>query len=163
VDLIKEFDRAEKRPPDGYTIATHLAGDMRRPAIMAPAPGRITWTLPLPRRAVLRAAVAGTADVPVRVRVGVSDARIYEALAQTVVTAGSGWSMLTADLSAYASWKFSLFYRPERLSWNVNVSLDAIGGVPAPVALGTPEILTDSAGAVEYAKRTRRLTRSGAP
>jgi hypothetical protein len=157
VDLIKEFDRAEKRPPDGYTIATHLAGDMRRPAIMAPAPGRITWTLPLPRRAVLRAAVAGTADVPV------SDARIYEALAQTVVTAGSGWSMLTADLSAYASWKFSLFYRPERLSWNVNVSLDAIGGVPAPVAVGTPEILTDYAGAVEYARRKRRLTRSGAP
>lgn len=163
IDLIKEFDRAEKRPPDGYAIATHLAGDTRRPAIMAPAPGRITWTLPLPRHGVLRAAVAGTTDVPVRVRVGVSDWRIYEGLAQTVVTASSGWSMLTADLSAYAGWKVSLFYRPERQSWNVNVSIDAIGGVPAPVALGTPEILTDYAGAVEYAKRQRRLTRSGAP
>jgi hypothetical protein len=163
VDLIKEFDRADKRPPDTYTITEHLAGGTRRPAIMAPAPGRITWTLPLPRRGVLRAALAGTTAAPVRVRIGVSDARIYERLAQTDVPGSSGWLTLTADLSAYAGWKFSLFYRPERHSWNVNVSMDAIGGVPGQVALGTPEIVTDYAGAVEYAKRKLRVTRSAAP
>jgi hypothetical protein len=163
VDFIKTFDRAEKRPPDSYTIADHLAAGTRRPAIMAPAPGRITWTLPLPRRGMFRAAVAATTSAPVRVRLGVSDTRIYEALADVTVTESSGWSMLTADLSAYAGWKFSVFYQPERRSWNVNVSLDAIGGVPTRIALGAPEIVTDRAGAAEYTKRRPRLTRSEAP
>lgn len=130
---------------------------------MAPAPGRITWSLALPRRGLLRAAVAATTPAPVRVRIGVSDARIYEGLAQAVVNGSTGWSLLTADLSAYAGWKFSLFYQPERHSWNVNVSLDAIAGVPGRIALGRPEIVTDTAGAAEYAKRKARITRSGAP
>jgi hypothetical protein len=163
VDLIKEFDRAEKRPAGEYSIAGHLAAGSRRPAIIAPAPGRITWSLPLPRRGLLRAAVAGATPTPVRVRVGVSDTRIYERLTETIVTGSSGWSMLTADLSAYAGWKFSLFYQPERHSWYVNVSIDAIGGVPGGIALATPEIVTDRAGAVEYARRKLRLTRSEAP
>src|SRR4051794_6685245 len=151
VDLIREFDRAEKRPAAEYSIANHLAAGTRRPAIVAPAPGRITWSLPLPRRGLMRTALVATTPAPVRVRIGVSDARIYEALAEAVVT-GSGWSILTADLSAYAGWKFSVFYRPERHSWQVNVSIDAIGGTPSHVALGSPEILTDRDGAVEYAK-----------
>jgi len=163
VDLIKEFDRAEKRPATEYSIADHLAAGTRRPAIMAPAPGRITWSLRLPRHGLLRAVVAATTLTPARVRIGVSDARIYEGLSETIVTESSGWSMLTADLSAYAGWKFSLFYRPERHAWNVNVSIDAIGGVPARIALGTPEIVTDRAGAAEYAKRKLRITRSAAP
>lgn len=129
---------------------------------MAPAPGRITWTLPVPRRGRFRAAVAATTSAPVRVRVGVSDNRVYEGLADVTVTDSSGWSTLTADLSAYAGWKFSLFYQPERSAWNVNVSVDAIGGVPSRVALGTPEIVTDTAGAQEYAKRSR-IIRSAAP
>jgi len=162
VDLIREFDRAEKRPPDAYSIANHLAAGTRRPAIVAPAPGRITWSLPLPRRALLRTAVASTTPAPVRVRIGVSDTRIYEGLVEAVVT-NQAWSMLTADLSAYAGWKLSLFYQPERRSWRVNVSIDAIGNAPSGVALGTPEILTDREGAVEYAKRKLRLTRSEAP
>jgi hypothetical protein len=163
VDLIKEFDRAEKRPAGQYAIADHLAGGTRRPSIVAPAPGRITWVLPLPRRGRLRTALVALSPAPVRVRIGVSDARIYEGLAEAVVTGMASWSMLTADLSPYAGWKFSLFYQPERLAWHVNVSLDAMGGAPARVALGTPEIVTDRAGAVEYAKRKLRLTRSEAP
>src|SRR5919198_4830127 len=137
VDLIKEFERAEKRPPADYSIVNHLAGGTRRPAIMAPAPGRITWSLPLPRRGLMRTAVAAATPAPARIRVGVSDARIYEALAATTVTDSSGWSMLTADLSAYAGWKFSLFYHPERRWGKLNVSIDAIGGVPSRGSLGT--------------------------
>src|ERR671930_2767594 len=110
VDLIKEFGRAEKRPADQYSIADHLAGGARRPSIVAPAPGRITWSLPLPRRGLLRTALVAMTAAPVRVRIGVSDARIYEGLAEAVVTDASRWSTLTADLSAYAGWKFSLFY-----------------------------------------------------
>lgn len=163
VDFIKTFDRAERRPPDSYTIADHLAAGTRRPAIMAPAPGRITWTLPLPRRGVFRAAVAATTSAPVRVRLGVSDTRIYEALAEVTVTESGGWSMLTADLSAYAGWKFSVFYQPEHHAWNVNVSVDAVAGVPSRIALGTPEIVTDAASAQEYAKRRSRIIRNAAP
>lgn len=162
VDLIKTFDRAEKRPPDSYTIADYLAGDTRRTSIMAPAPGRIKWTLPLPRRGAFRAAVAAATSAPARIRLGVSDQRVYEGLVEMTVTENSGWTMLTADLSAYAGWKFSLFYRPERHAWNVNLSVDAIRGVPSRIALGTPEIVTDAAGAQEYAKRSRAI-RSGAP
>src|SRR4051812_8679353 len=70
VDLIKEFDRAEKRPAAEYSIANHLAAGTRRPAIVAPAPGRITWSLPLPRRGLMRTALVATTPAPVRVRIG---------------------------------------------------------------------------------------------
>jgi hypothetical protein len=99
----------------------------------------------------------------VRVRIGVSDARIYEELAAATVTDGSGWSTITADLSAYAGWKFSLFYRPEGQTWRVNLSADAIGGIPGRVAWGEPEIVTNTADALEYARRRLRITRSGGP
>src|SRR2546423_5091160 len=68
VDLIRELDRAEQRPPGQHSIANHLAAGTRRPSIIAPAPGRITWSLPLPRRGLLRTALAATASTPVRVR-----------------------------------------------------------------------------------------------
>lgn len=98
-----------------------------------------------------------------RVRIGVSDARIYEELAAATVTESSGWSTITADLSAYAGWKFSLFYRPDRQIWRVNLSADAIGGVPGRVAWGVPEIVTGTGDALEYAERRLRVTRSGGP
>jgi hypothetical protein len=87
----------------------------------------------------------------------VSDARIYEGLAEATLTPGSGWSTITADLSAYAGWKFSVFYRPERLAWRVNLSADAIAGAPAQVAWGSPEIVATTADALEYMKRRARL------
>lgn len=163
VDFIRELDRAETRPPGAFEVAHHLAAGAAHPAILAPAPGRLTWTLPIPRRATFRAVIAPASNAPARVRLGVSDARIYEALAAVDVPPGGGWSPLTADLSAYAGWKVSLFYRPEHQAWHVNVSIDAIGGAPARVALGSPEIVTDREAAGEYAKRRARLTRSEAP
>lgn len=92
-----------------------------------------------------------------------SDARIYEELAAVTVTAGGGWSTMTADLSAYAGWKFSLFYRPDERTWRVNLSADAIGGAPGRVAWGVPEIVTGTADALEYAQRRLRITRNGGP
>ena len=163
VDFIREFARAEQRPPVAFALADYQAAGTRRPAILAPAPGRLTWTLPIPRRGVFRTQIAPAASVGARVRVGVSDARIYEGLAAVDVRPDSGWVPVTVDLSAYAGWKVSLFYRPERQAWHVNVSVDAIGGAPSRVALGAPEIVTDRPGAAEYAKRRARLTRSEAP
>jgi hypothetical protein len=163
VDFIKEFDRAEKRPPEGFAIGDYLADGTRHPAIVGAAPSRLTWNIPIPRHATFRTVVAPVGTAPVRIRVGVSDARIYEGLAAATVTPGSGWTTVTADLSAYAGWKISLFYRPEEQTWRVNLSADAIGGVPAHVAWGVPEIVTTTADALEYAKRRARVTRNGGP
>jgi hypothetical protein len=163
VDFIKDFDRAEKRPVSGFSIAHHVAAGTAHTAILAVVPSRLTWAVPIPRRGSFRAFVAAAGAAPVRVRIGVSDSRVSEELAAATVTAGTGWSTITADLSAYAGWKFSLFYRPDGQTWRVNLSADAIGGVPGQVAWGVPEIVTGTADALEYAQRRRRLTRSGAP
>lgn len=136
-------------------------GGAARPAIVGPVPGRLTWTLPIPRHAELRLQLA-VSGAPVRLRVGVSDARIYEELVNTAIAPGASWTPVAADLSAYAGRKFSLFYRPERQSWRVNLSLDAVAG-PAVVALAAPSIVAAREDALEYAPRRARLTRSGAP
>ena len=127
------------------------------PAIAGPAPGRLTWALPLPRGGTFRAQVTAS-GARVRVRVGVSDARIYEQLADQIVAPGAGWAPVTADLSAYAGFKISLFYRPDTTQWRVNLSADAIEG-PARVAWGRPEIVTSTENAREYVDRRAQLSK----
>jgi hypothetical protein len=155
VDFIKEFDRADRRPPDAYTVASHVSAGSALPAIVGPAPGRLAWELALPRGGEFRARVA-VAGAHVRIRVGVSDARIYEQLAERTVGPGEGWSLLTANLSAYAGRKISLFYRPDERRWRVNLSADAIEG-PATVAWGRPEVVTTGRNVAEYVKRRARI------
>ena len=162
MDFIKEFHRAEARPEGAFAVAAHLTGGTALPAIAGPAPSRIIWVLPVPRGGIFRAAIAAT-EAPVRLRMGVSDARIYEQLAEVTVQPGAGWTTLEADLSAYAGWKFSLFYRPDGRQWRLNLSADAPSGAPGRIALGTPVIFASRASALEYAGRRERLTRSGAP
>jgi hypothetical protein len=155
VDFIKEFDRADKRPPDAYTVASRVSAGAELPAIVGPAPGRLAWQLALPRGGLFRARVA-VAGARVRVRIGVSDARIYEQLAERLITPDEGWSVLTANLAAYAGRKISLFYRPDGMLWRVNLSADAIEGA-ATVAWGRPEILTSTPNVGEYLKRRARI------
>ena len=54
------------------------------------------------------------------------------------------WVEVQSDLSAYAGWKWSLFYHPDRIMWHVVLAADAIDGVPARAAWGSPEIVTDT-------------------
>jgi hypothetical protein len=138
-----------------------MAGGVWLPAISGPAPGRLTWTLPMPRGGLFRARVAAV-GAPVHVRIGVSDDRIYERLAEAAVQPGGAWMPVIADLSAYAGWKFSLFYRPEGREWRLVLSADALAGA-AGVAWGTPEIVTSKRNALEYAARRARLARRAAP
>ena len=162
VNLLHELDRAEKRPPDGFALASHTTGGRARPSLAAPVPSRVTWALPLPRHGVFRAflAVGGVARTPtaVRFRIGVSDHRIYEAIAARTVQAGRpGWLELASDLSAYAGFKWSLFYPPDRITWHVVLAADPVDGGPALAVWGSPEIITDHRSAREYITRRRQL------
>jgi hypothetical protein len=156
---MREFGRAEKRPAVAFDIAEREVGGTSRPAIVAPVPSRLTWSMQLPKRATFQAVVAlsnpppGIAPAPVRLRVGISDHRTFEGLSEVTLSPGSGWADLRADLSAYAGWKWSLFYRPDRITWRLNLSTDAIGGLPAIALWSRPEIVTDTQSAREYAAR----------
>jgi hypothetical protein len=64
---------------------------------------------------------------------------------------------LRTDLSAYAGFKWSLFYRPDRTTWRLVLAADAVAGVPGRAVWGRPEIVADEASAKEYvAARNRR-------
>jgi hypothetical protein len=159
VDLMRDFGRAEKRPAVAFEIAEREVATVSRPAIVAPVPSRLTFSMALPRRAIFQAVVAlanpppGIAPAPVRLRVGISDHRTFEGLNAVTLNPGSGWTDLRADLSAYAGWKWSLFYRPDRVTWRLNLAADAIGGQPAVALWSRPEIVTDTQSAREYATR----------
>lgn len=143
-------------------VAAHTIDGVTRPAIVMPVPSRITWRLPLPRRGVLRtfvaradpAAATAASSAPVRFRIGIADDRIYEGLTEiTAMPEHPGWIELRADLSAYAGWKWSLFYRPDRIAWNVVLAADALAAGEAKVVWAGSEIVTDVAAAREYAGR----------
>ena len=164
VNLLREVDRADKRPPTGFEITTREIGGTARPSIVVPVPSRLTIPLPLPRRGTLRAFVSleqtprGTPVAPIRLRVGISDDRIYEQLTDIVLSPQAhGWTAIQSDLSAYAGWKWSLFYHPDRILWHIVLAADAIGGVPARAVWGSPEIVSDTESAKEYAVRRRRF------
>jgi hypothetical protein len=158
VDLAREFDRAEKRPSAGFKVTTYGADGVIRPSIVMPVPSRVTWAFPLPRRGQFRASVAladrANSAAAIRFRFGVSDHRIYEALAEHTVTAAHpGWFSFSVDLSAYAGFKWSLFYRPDDVTWRVVLGADIAGEGAAAAVWGSPEIVTDARGAKEYVQR----------
>lgn len=157
VDLIRTFDRAEKRPTPGFDLSSYDLDGVARPVMVAPVPSRATWSLALPRRSVFRVFVAlapHTPAGPVRVRMGISDNRIYEGLTEAVLAAGEPhWVELRADLRAYAGWQWSLFYRPDRITWRLVLAADPLGAAAARVLWGSPQILTDTNSALEYAAR----------
>jgi hypothetical protein len=161
VDMVREFERAEKHPSSGCRTSVHSAGGLIRPSILMPVPSRAIWSLPLPRGGRFRSFLAVSSSdngATVQFRFGVSDLRIYEALAQQTITAGrSAWVDFGADLSAYAGTKFSLFYRPDSMIWRVVLATDALGASSATAVWGSPEIVTDLAAAKEYAARRQRL------
>lgn len=163
VDFIHEFSRAEQRPQAVFQVMDVRVGDVARPSIVAPVPSRLTWSLPLPRHGLFQASVAladppaGTVPAPIRMRIGISDHRTFEGLSHVTLNPGERrWTDLRADLSAYAGWKWSLFYRPDRVTWRVVLAADAVGGVPAVAVWGSPEIVTSNESAREYAVRRNR-------
>jgi hypothetical protein len=157
------FDRAEKRPRPGFDLSSHELAGVSRAAILAPVPSRVIWSLPLPHRGRFRAYVAAVPGQstppagPVRVRVGISDNRIYEGLGEAVLaTAEPRWVEISADLSAHAGWQWSLFYHPDRITWRIVLAADPMSDTPPQVLWGSPQILTDTDSALEYTARRQR-------
>src|SRR4051812_6544633 len=76
-DLINEFSRIECRPAQGCEAVARPS-----PAVRVAVPGRLTWMLPLPHDAHLHVTAANPGKASVRFRVGISDERVYEPLAE---------------------------------------------------------------------------------
>jgi hypothetical protein len=167
VDLTRCFEHADKRPATGFTMTAYSDAGDTHPSIVATVPSRFTCALSMPRRARFHAYVAlagqsgGTAAASARVRIGISDDRIYEQLAERTLTPGdTRWIDVSADLSAYAGWKWSLFYRPDRMIWRLVLATDWLAA-PSTVVWGLPQILSDAASAREYAARRPAIQGGG--
>lgn len=164
IDLVHEFPKAEKRSAGAaFEVAEHTLSAVRHATIVAPAPSRIIWTLNFPARGRLRTAVgvlpgegAAPVDASVTFRLGISDHRIYEPLVQQTLSAAdterTGWAILTADLSRYGGWQWSLFYRPDSHPWRLIFNADAAGG-RALALWGSAGIETDARAARDWWRR----------
>jgi hypothetical protein len=168
VDLVRELRAAETRPSSAsFDVADVLVANQSLLAVRTIAPSRLIFTLAVPRRSrfVARVAVSSGLDgrppQPVRFRVGVSDERLYEPLADVLVSPETqgGWTELRADLSAYAGWQWSVFYRPESRRWRLVLSADAVSGTRTWAAWGVPSIVGDRSAAREYVERSAKLGR----
>jgi hypothetical protein len=161
IDLLHELPRAEKRPSGAaFELAEHTFSSATRATLAAPAPSRVIWTLHFPARGELRTYLAVTAppgaDAEVNFRIGISDDRFYEGLAEQRVTASqtraSGWVPLSVDLSLYGGRKWSLFYRPDSRTWQLIFNADQASGQPRAL-WGAPGVDADVSAAREWNRR----------
>ncbi len=117
---IDETIRIEKLgPPDDV-----------RGAIRCVTPARISWTIPIPRRARLSTAVMLVAGQGVTANFYIGE-RTWERLFTATLSAShadaASWHPVVIDLSGYAGFQWSLFYRPSETPWRLNFYAD-----PAP-------------------------------
>ncbi len=124
VDLIAQFDTAERRPdPKMFQVGdVDLNGESRKAIAVAPALGtRIIWRVRIPDDGWLRVAVGIKPEAweqegdGVLFRVGVSDGRTYEPLFSQHVApfANKGdrkWIPVMVDLSAYAGEEMQVIF-----------------------------------------------------
>lgn len=93
-----------------------------------------------------------------RFRFGISDDRIYEALAAETPAAGA-WHEMRIDLSRYAGRKFSIFYQPDGRTWRLVFATDQLAGEACTAFWGEPAVYAD----VEAARQFRLRGNPGAP
>jgi hypothetical protein len=119
----------------------------------------VTYRLFVPHRATLRvyaAVLSPGGPSAAAVRIGISDGRRYDHLREQVVTSeesAKAWVPLEADLSFYAGRKWSLFYRPDSIRWEIVVGTYVASGSPEGVVLGEPGLYADTGSAREYRER----------
>ena len=154
VNLLREFEAADKRPSTGFEIADREVDGISHPSIVAPVPSRLTIPLPLPRHGVLRAFVSlepvagGAPAAPIHLRIGISDDRIYERLTDIV-----GRCAALGILVSRAGMSFEPLV-PSDFGWVL-----ATDGTP----LRTPECLTFELAGDGRIRRVEVFTQSRAP
>ncbi len=137
VDLLSMLPTAERRAGGEVSTAIRadvfVAGGDGRMALVMEAPARVTWSVRLPVHAQFQTAVAGSA----RLRLGASNGRTYQEVAQIDVTAG--WKPVTIDLRGLSEVQWSLFYQPLRMDWQliINADVTAAGNT---IALDRPRL-----------------------
>jgi hypothetical protein len=156
LDLLATAGSASVRPvnhaPDVFVVSDITIDGVTKRGFVVPRRSRTEWPIRIPAHAVLALSIGampvGEArpSVNATFRIGLSDRRTYETLYQRRVIPGqvppSGvWIPVTVDLSGYAGWQWSLFYRPSQIDWYLVVSVNgpAAGRGWLPV-LGTPSI-----------------------
>jgi len=106
-----------------------------------------------------RAAAAVLAREGCRIAICARNPGPLEATAKAIRSEARGDVLaVTADLSPFAGRKLSIFYRPDRIRWQVIIGTHILSGSPGIVYLGEPVIDTDRDGVREYMKR--RTTRA---
>jgi hypothetical protein len=159
IDLLRRFGDADRRPADGsFGLVEHTCGGLARASISTPVPSRITWTTPVPERAVLNVDVVvpdSSGEPIVNFRIGISDDRVYESLVERTVSSAVDcrWTRLVADLSPYAGTKLSIFYQPNGRTWHLVLGADPIQGRTGAVYWGAPGVDTDAAAARAFVHR----------
>ena len=160
IDLLKSAGPAEKRPAGArFEVVERACGGGHIAGLAAPAPSRITYPLNFPVRArlVTVPSLDGPADASAEFRIGISDRRTYETLLTRTITGGTcvPESPMVVDLSGYAGWQWSLFYRPDERTWDLILGVSVSGGVPAGATWGVPRIEADSRAVRSFSDRRR--------
>jgi hypothetical protein len=150
IDLLSMLALAEKRPPatadDAFFVRGVQLDGRTIPAVIVPQPSRIVWTVRIPRRASLTAHAGLVPDRTGKYagdavfRIGVSGGKIYEKVYERRMTPGSveadrSFVPIAVDLSAWAGWQWSLFYRPSETAWNIVFSVDGTRSSDTPLWL----------------------------
>lgn len=123
VDLLSALPSADKRAAGDLANAVRtdvfIADGDSRMALVMEAPARVIWRVQLPLHARLRSAVAGSG----RLRVGASNGRSYQDIGQ--IDASGPWTPIDLDLRALSEVKWSVFYQPLRMDWQLIFNADA--------------------------------------
>lgn len=150
IDLLSLLARAEKRPPvtgeDAFVVGDIQFDGRVIPAVIVPQPSRIVWTVRIPRRATLTGHAGLAPDRTGKYagdavfRIGVSGGRIYEQVFERRMTpveveSDRTFVPIAVDLSAWAGWQWSLFYRPSESTWNLVFSVDGARTTDTPLWL----------------------------
>ena len=169
VDLVRDFRDAEARPSRAaFEVDRRLCRGQSEPAIRTIVPSRHHLRASRCRAAAhLSRASRSTAASTARLlnRFGFASASATTASTSSwptsLLTPGdqTGWTELRADLSAYAGWQWSVFYRPEDQRWRLVLSADAVSGVRTRGVWGAPGIDGDRSAAREHVERAARMSR----
>lgn len=123
VDLLAALPAADRRAGRDAATAVRadvfVAGGDGRMALVMEAPARVTWKVQLPVHARLRAALAGSG----RLRVGASNGRSFHDIGH--VDAAGPWTPIDLDLRSISEVKWSVFYQPLRMDWQLIFNADA--------------------------------------